>query len=348
MKFVHACCKAIIFSALFLVCLPSYAADDSPKARAKALFQEGVKLYRSEDYAEAANKFKAANKIFPTWKIHFNIAQCEVLLKNYGRALEAFEAYLIEGGDAVPEMRQQEVRKEISRLRDMTGDLSVKAPEGSVILIDGIERARAPMAGSVLVGAGMHELKVVLADETLLQREIKIHGRKSIEVEVKENESAAAPPAVVITEPEGPPAQELEPAEEPNAEQADAPTEPLEDEGTDKRIVAGSVLAAVGGAALIAGVVTGVMSRSKTKELEDNCPDKVCSDPADEDLHDEAHALSVTTDVLIPTGAVLAVTGAVLVILGLRADGEDEDGPDAALAPALGQGQFGLGLEGRF
>ena len=55
-----------------------------------------------ERFLEAVRAFRSANEINPSWKIEFNIGQCEAALKRYGLAMEAFEKYLALGGDEVP------------------------------------------------------------------------------------------------------------------------------------------------------------------------------------------------------------------------------------------------------
>jgi len=325
----------------------SGALADDAQQRAKVTFQEGLTHFEAGRYQAAVEKFREAHKISPSWKLHFNIGQCEAVLKNYGRALESFEAYLVEGGDDVPQDRQTEVRTEISRLRDLSGEVQVKAPPGCQVYIDGNERGRTPIIGGILVGAGVREVKVVHEGSILLKQEVRIRGKKTVRVEVSDEpgSKAAVVPVAKPEEPEPETEPNPEPEPEPVVPPDDQPTDP-EDEPVSKKLVLGGVLAGVGGAAMVAGFVTGGVARAKTKDLEDRCPDKQCPDESDKELHDEAVNLSRTADVLVPVGAALAVAGVVLIIMDLN-----EESPDATafgVMPVAGPGQAGVVFERRF
>ena len=85
----------------------------------------------------------------------YNIGQCEAAAKRYGLAFEAFEKYLAEGGDEIPEDRRNEVLAELNRLEQMVGSLEIAAPKGALITLNGVERGRAPFPGKLKVVAGI-------------------------------------------------------------------------------------------------------------------------------------------------------------------------------------------------
>ena len=84
------------------------AADDESE-KAQALFQKGADLYENSAFDRAADAFRQAYAIRPSWKLYYNIGQSEAAAKHYGLALEAFEKYLAEGGDDVEKERSDEV-----------------------------------------------------------------------------------------------------------------------------------------------------------------------------------------------------------------------------------------------
>ncbi|HUT77747.1 MAG TPA: tetratricopeptide repeat protein, partial [Polyangia bacterium] len=326
-----------------LLASPVPVRADAAKDKAKAAFTQGTNLFESGDYREAAKAFRSAYELSPHWKLLYNIAQCEAAAKNYGPALEAFESYMVSGGDEVPADRQDEVRREIARLRDLCGDVEIDAPPGSDVFVDDAKRGRTPIAGGIPVGAGVHIVRIVHGKNVLLRQEVQIRGAKTIKI--KATAAASAPAAAEPAPAAAKPGDEAEPQAEPGPEPVpvDMPAAP-EDLPPNRMLVLGSVLAAVGGATLIAGVVTGGVSRAKTKELEDSCPDKQCLDLDDETLHDQAAKLSLATDVLLPTGAAFAIAGTVLVILGLRGDSAEE--PNVELTAAAGPEQVGVAFKG--
>jgi tetratricopeptide (TPR) repeat protein len=66
---------------------------------AKAAFAGGSRLFDKGDFPAAAEAFREANRLNPSWKLYYNIGRAEAAAERYGLALEAFEQYLAEGGD---------------------------------------------------------------------------------------------------------------------------------------------------------------------------------------------------------------------------------------------------------
>ena len=121
----------IAISAVFWLSVPAVAIEE-----ARDLHQKGVELFKSEKYEEAAKAFREAHRLRPTWKLFYNIGQCEAASKRYGLALEAFEAYLVRGGDNVPEDRREYVSAEIRRIQPLVGILDIESDAGIEVLID--------------------------------------------------------------------------------------------------------------------------------------------------------------------------------------------------------------------
>lgn len=160
--------------------------------QAKIAFNEAVEHFNSERYAEADEAFRQAYRLKPSWKLLYNIGQCEAALKRYGRAYEAFESYLLKGGDDVPSDRQESVRQELSRLRDLSGELEVLGPDRAKVLVDDIERGTTPLPGRIRVAGGLHQIQVIPGEETLLAREIKMSGRGLLTLEIEDPTPSAA------------------------------------------------------------------------------------------------------------------------------------------------------------
>jgi len=325
--------KPLVVVALGLCLIVGSARAQDDKEKAQAAFEAGKVKYEAGEYAAAAAAFREAYEIKPNWKLLYNIGQCEALAKRPGLALQAFESYLTEGGDDISGERREEVLAEVERLRKMVGALKVKAPDGAVVIVDGVERDRTPLPGPIMIGAGItHQVKVVLGDDVLVDRPVRVSGGQAVTVEAeKEAEVAPAPEAGVGT----------------NEGEEVQPPEPLEtDDEAQPLAVAGWIAVGVGGAAMIAGAITGGLALSKDKQLEDDCPDGECS-PEHWKENDKMKDLAITTDVLIPVGAAIAATGVVLLIVS-AGDGEQVDDADVALAPIVGAGVGGLSLQGRF
>lgn len=78
----------------------------------------------------------------------------------------------------------------------------------------------------------------------------------------------------------------------------------------------GIALAAAGGAALIGGVITGLLANSAYSDLESSCPNQRCSTTTDLARRDDVDTLAGLTNGLLIGGGVLAATGIVLAIVG--------------------------------
>ena len=294
-----------------------YAETD--KEQARSFFQQGAELYNAGDYTKALKMFKNANKLAPSWKIYYNIGQCESVLKNYGKALESFENYLSEGGDDVSSERADSVVKDINRLRTLSGDVNIKGPDGAAVFIDNRQRGNLPIIGGLSVAVGMHNVKVVYKGSTVYKQDVRIKGQHSLQIEIEndaetendvktENKDAA----------QKQPVADNKTAPQPNIESDNSAVSKNIAQKRNKKVVAGGVITGIGGALLLSGVVTGIVSRSKTSELEKNCPDKTCENESDKDIHDSALTLSHAANVLIPVGSAVIITGIVLIIMGKK------------------------------
>ena len=137
-------------------------APDLAKERARSLLQEGNRLLDGAFYLEALAKFEAAFAVFPSPRLHFNIAQtCNEL----GRPLEALAHYelFVRGTreeDSPAEWRL--AHGQIFRLQDRVALLEVQANvAGAQVLVDGAEVGRTPLPGPIRLLPGSHALALV-------------------------------------------------------------------------------------------------------------------------------------------------------------------------------------------
>jgi hypothetical protein len=308
---------------------------------AKSAFEKGKTAFKEKRFIMAADSFREAYELKPTWKLLYNVGHAEAAGKRFGLALEAFEQYLFTGGDEVSEERQTSVQKEIARLKGMVGSLEVRAPTGSLVEVDEVERGTAPLPGKIRIAAGViHRLVVRSGNEVLLDRSIRVGSGESSAIEVEQAGQATTAPKEPETATE--PQDEGEP--EPSIQPASKGEEP-----SRLRPVGWAVLG-VGAAAVVAGSITGGMTMAKAGDLDESCPDKLCSD-SERDIHESAGKLATATNVLLPVGAALAVTGLMMVIFG--GDDEERDPTPGSSSTRGGEmsvlpGPGGLIVYGRF
>jgi len=347
-------CRVLILTVLGAVVLwlgSSLAEEDKNKA-AKDLFDSGVQMFQAGQYQVAAESFREAYKLRPSWKILYNIGQAETALGRYGLALEAFQQYLAQGKEEVTVDRKNYVINEIKRLRELVGDVDVQAPDGSVIYVDGVERGTLPLIAAVLVEAGVEHEIIVVASDGKWTRKFMVWGGKSVKLKFEDKDKKAL--AVATPAPVAPRATPpvVPPIPSPGAGKPPIPIpSPREGEGGEESSPAlsamttwGWVGVGVGGAALLGGAITGGMALSVASDIKAKCPDGNCPDDKKGDV-DKMDTLAATSTALLVVGGAVAATGAVLLILD--ATSESKGSTEAAsvqLAP-LGAG---LGLSGRF
>lgn len=190
--------KAALFvtlPALILALAVPVLADKKTEKAARKAFKEGVAHFEAGRMEEAVTAFRGAYALSPSWKLLYNIGQAEAAAKHHGAALEAFEQYLSEGGDDINDARRNEVVAEVKRLREMVGLLEFDAPDGAQVTIDGAARGRTPLPGRVRVAAGIdHEVLITMGEEVLVQRTVRVGGNETLVVSTTPDPPPSPPP----------------------------------------------------------------------------------------------------------------------------------------------------------
>jgi len=188
-----------LLAALVLAPLRAGAQDASAVAEARERFDRGIRLFDGESYEAALAEFLRAYEVAPNHVVLLNIAHtCRRLGRN-AQAVDAFERYLAEGGDAVQAQRRAEVERELHDLRPMVGGIRVvvSRPDAAVVSIDGIEVGAAPLDRPVRVDAGRHVVEVNAEDHLPSRREVTVAGQAEALVEVSLTPVPAPAPAPV-------------------------------------------------------------------------------------------------------------------------------------------------------
>ena len=305
---------------------------DKIAEQAVQAFKRGTYHFSRGEYVLAAEAFRLADQLRPNWKILYNLAQSEAAAKRYGLALEAFEAYLVRGGDEVPAHRKASVLRDVEQFRQLVGALEIVAPDGASILVDDVPRGTAPLSGMVLVSAGVdHRLQIRIEGELYAERTVKVSGEMQRLLDLSQRTTSPE----VSTETSAP---EPRPASSP--EDGAAPVS----RRNNGMFVAGLTLTGVGGASLIAGVVTGALALAEDSELEPICSDDGCPSDKQGDVQ-KMENLALSTNVLLAVGGTAAVAGVVLTVLAKRRGKNEEQ---ISLSPMVGPSLAGGILSWRF
>jgi len=306
--------KAVVCT-LILALATSAAAQEPEEAR--DLFNEGVVHFDAGRYDDAVTAFRSAYKLNPSWKLLYNIGQCEAALKHYGLAIDAFERYLSEGGDEVPIERRDEVLEELERLRKMVGAVMFEGPDGVTVVVDGFERGVTPIPAGVLVSAGVpHRFELERDGEMVFERTLKVRGGVTVTVRVPEGEGEA---------------EVVAPA-----------SAPVGDEDDDRGLSPVYFWVGVGSTAACGAVALALSFAAESKY------DAAVDDPSNNDVRDEGKALQAVGITFLALSGAAAVTTGILAAFTDFDGGDEETAVDLTLAPWGGGAAGGLVLEGRF
>ncbi|MBN2803934.1 MAG: hypothetical protein JXR91_12650 [Deltaproteobacteria bacterium] len=329
--------KFIILSLSMSLCLSvllvngkSYA--DNNDKEAKAAFDKGSEFFENQQYNDAAIQFKTAYNFKPSWKLFYNIGQCEALLKRYGLALEAFESYISDGGDDIAIERQEEILSEIKKLRNLVGSFDVDgAEDGTDIFIDDIKRGTTPLTASIMISAGIEHTITAKIDDTIIYTQVlKLNGQQHKVIDIH----------VDATKPEQ--TDETEISEMPLQ---NVPVQKEKSMSSVKK--AGLITIGIGGAILIGGVITGALAMSINNDVKDDCSTRNCLPDRQGDL-DKRDNLAITTNILLGIGAAAAITGVLMITVFDKRKKRKKRQEKVSIAPSFGNNFAGAIIEGRF
>jgi len=138
------------------------SSDDS-RAAARVHYARGLELAAQGGYEAALQQFNQAYAISPQYAVLYNIGQAEVALDRPTEAIATFSAYLREGQDRLPEARRQQVRALIAVLQSHLAELSIATDRPNAqVSIDGRQIGATPLADSIHLAPGAHQVSIVL------------------------------------------------------------------------------------------------------------------------------------------------------------------------------------------
>lgn len=324
--------------------------------KARQLFRAGVALVQDPDgarYEEAYQQFKAAYAEAPSWKILGNLGYTAMKLERDGEAIDAFRAYLDQGGNELSKSERAQFQGDLDTLSASTATVTVLGlPPGTRVTdvrspnkgSDIRNNYEMPEGGPLLlrVRPGAHQFSAQWGGQPPESRELEIGVSAAHEVTF-----GWVPPAPAPPEPAAP-----APVVVPPPRPATAPVT-TSDDGFWQSPVPAYISLGVGAVGVGLGVVFLVQRSSATSDADaryDACLESlacVASDQAEmERLDDEAATMGTLSVVSLGVGAAGLGLGAALLLMN---DTDREVSPSAAgvtLQPYASAHE--LGLWGRF
>jgi hypothetical protein len=319
---------SLVLLTLLLGTTPARA-EEKISDEAKLYFRNGVELIQSNppNYQDAYYQFKLAYEKSRSWKVLGNLGLCALKLERDGEALDAYNEYLKSGGKEVDAEERKALERDTLLISGNTAIVNLTSSVVDADLVDTRAGSSVPpqtykFAGgnlSLRLRAGSHSLTATSSDGKRETWEVSVTPGRVLEHRFDFAAPAPAPAAVA-------------PPPQPAAAPAPAASPQPSSGGSGLR-TAGFVTAGVGAAALVAGVITGVLSKSAESDATGACnADNVCPTSAEEDF-DSAASLATMTNVFLIAGGVLATAGVGMIVFGGKSGGESHAGPASPKGP---------------
>ena len=331
-------------------------ADDGARREAEARFKEGLTRAQGGDFEGARLAFVQAYAVLKSADVLWNLALSEMKTNHVLEALAHFKELMKDARTSEPE--RQKATKYIGELHGRVGRVTVDAPSGATLVLDGrVLSQLTPISEPLDVSPGEHFVEVRLGDRTRLLRAVAQAGALvTVRVDASELTPAGTNGGGAAAAGAGAPASGL-----------GATTPAAADGGSAdaRRDASRFILPAVlGGAALVSlGVGVGFMvgassAKSDAEGLLKDAPSGACRGGAATSADCVALADARDREVsnqnvgvgLMVAGGALLVGGGVALALALRAPPRATASARAKprVAPLLGPGQLGAAVAGSF
>lgn len=133
--------------------------SDSNVEKARASFQQGVRLFHEGSYEAAVAEFQKAYRLAPSYRILYNIAQAYGEIHDYVSGIKALKQYLTDGKDDLAANKRSQIEDLIKEFEARIAYLDIQTNvEGAEIRIDGISVGQSPLPYSIPVNAGPRKI----------------------------------------------------------------------------------------------------------------------------------------------------------------------------------------------
>jgi len=205
------------------------------KEEARIHYDRALELADDGQPEGAIVEFRRSYDLTHHFAVLYNIGQIFVSLSKPVEAVDAYQRYLVEGGNRISRARRAEVKKEVERQSSRIATLEIHGlPDGAVVRLDEKEIAKAPIASPVRVGVGTHAITASAEGYDPAKIEVAVAGgdRHVVKLELTKHlvESQSMPPVDRVVKglpsgfsPASPSALELQAA----AESIPAPSQPV-------------------------------------------------------------------------------------------------------------------------
>jgi hypothetical protein len=288
---------------------PAARAQTADAAAALTLFEEGKQLAASGNYREGCPKLLASYVVVQKLGTLLNLADC---YERSGKTASAWVRFT--EAATIAERAGQQERADFARthaaalaprLSRLIVTVAAPPPEGLEVRRDGTTIDAAVFGTAVPVDPGTHLL------------EARAPHKKTWTTSIDVEPDAASPRAVAIPslEPDDVPIAAAAPSYGPPAPAGASAVESTPEARGGAQRTWAFILGGVGGAGLVASLVSGLVAKSQYARSNDpgGCAGDVCTQPGLDDRASASTTAAVSTGIFVG-GALLLATGVVLYL----------------------------------
>lgn len=289
---------------------------------ARTRYARGEDLFDDGAYEQALLEFERAYELAPAPSILFNIGQIAMILKDYPRAIKAFEQYLCEGKSDITPKRKELVEDGLKTLYGRVAYIEVTSNvDGTEVIVDDISRGRTPLKDPIMVNAGRHVVVGKKADRMEHRSTLELAGTDHAKVTLEMLEPPRGTPQGVVTPPT---------RDDPGSGRDLPKPEPSEPTYWIGWVTTSTFAAAA--------VITGLLALRASSDLDELKETFGTTKPELDSKESERLGLAISTDVL----AGLAIVSAGLSIWWTIADLDDDTEAATDVGFAVGPASFAI------
>ncbi len=164
---------------------PAAKAKTPEQKEADRHFKSGVALFGEQKFGEALAEFQRAYEIAPATIVLYNMAACHRELSHYGESVKLYKQFLDEGAGKQPAERLAAAKAELDGILARIARVSVTAPDGAALELDGKALGAMPVDMPLLVAPGEHTLTAHLEGKKDGAKTIRVASGDEVEITLR-------------------------------------------------------------------------------------------------------------------------------------------------------------------
>jgi len=184
---------------VLLVALCPAVGQAGDKEDASALFKEGNEFRLAGKYAEALERYQRAYKLYPSYKIGFNVALSQEKLGNHVGAYKSYIFFLRAGAGKSPEKMLDVAKAKVASLKEKIALVKIVSKvDGATVRVDNVEIGRTPLTAPLVRATGPCTVGLEAKDHQPFKKRLDLKGGQELTLEV-----VLRPVPSALTEPAG-------------------------------------------------------------------------------------------------------------------------------------------------